>query len=96
MYEYNATILNVVDGDTVDLCVDLGLSIRQDIRVRFARINAPEIHRVSKESPEYQRGIAAMRFVQDFAKLTNNKVRIVTVKDKKEAYGRYLAEIYAV
>ena len=34
--------------------------------------------------------------VQDFAKMTNNKVKIVTTKDKTEKYGRYLAEVFAL
>lgn len=96
MYEYTAEILNVVDGDTVDLNVNLGFDIKKKIRVRLSRINAPEMYGMIKESPEYQKGLASMKFVQDFAKMTNNKVRIVTVKDKTEKYGRYLAEVFAL
>ena len=96
MYEYNAEILNVVDGDTIDLNVSLGFDIKKKIRVRLSRINAPEMHGVLKESVEYQKGLASMKFVEDFARMTNNKVRIVTVKDKTEKYGRYLAEVFAL
>ena len=95
MYEYSATVIRVLDGDSLLLQIDLGLDISHKIKVRLARINAPETHGVLKESEEYKKGIASTRFVEDFVKLTNNNVRIVTVKDRTEKYGRYLAEIYA-
>lgn len=96
MYEYNGQIVKVVDGDTVDVILDLGLNIKHKIRLRLSRINTPEIFGVLKDSVEYQKGLASKRFVEDFAKLTNNNVRISTIKDKTEKYGRYLAEIYAL
>jgi len=42
MYEYNAQLVRVVDGDTVDISVDLGFHISQQIRVRLNGINSPE------------------------------------------------------
>ena len=39
---YGATVLNVVDGDTVDLMIDLGFSIHHKIRVRLYGVNTPE------------------------------------------------------
>lgn len=38
-----ATVLEVVDGDTVRLDLDLGWFIRYTARARIARINAPEV-----------------------------------------------------
>lgn len=96
MYEYTATILNIVDGDTIDLEVNLGFDIQKKLRIRLARINAPEMHGLLKDSAEYQKGLASKKFVEDFSKQTNSKVRIVTLKDKAEKYGRYLAEVFAV
>lgn len=96
MYEYNAKILKIIDGDSLLVDVSLGFDINQKIKLRLARINTPEIHGVLKESEEYQKGIASMKFVEDFARMTNNNIRIITVKDKKEKYGRYLAEVYAL
>jgi micrococcal nuclease len=94
MYEYNAKVVEVIDADSLILSVDLGFKHTFEIRVRLARINAPEIHGVKKDSLEYTNGMASMRFVQDFLKGTNNNVRIVTSKDKQEKYGRYLAEVF--
>jgi len=43
MYEYRATVINVVDGDTVDVDIDLGFGIiLRDERVRIMGIDAPE------------------------------------------------------
>ena len=42
MYEYAVTIRRVVDGDTVDLLIDLGFSTLIKERVRMAGIDTPE------------------------------------------------------
>lgn len=43
MYEYKATVINVVDGDTVDVDIDLGFGIElKDERVRIMGIDTPE------------------------------------------------------
>ena len=43
MYEYNVVIQRWVDGDTVDVDIDLGFGVwLNDQRVRLAGINAPE------------------------------------------------------
>ena len=42
MFEYNATIVRVVDGDTVDALVDLGFDTWKKVRIRMHGINAPE------------------------------------------------------
>ena len=42
MYVYKALCHNVVDGDTVDLIIDLGFKIKVYQRIRLARVNTPE------------------------------------------------------
>lgn len=43
MYEYRAKVINVVDGDTVDVDIDLGFDIiLRDERVRIMNIDTPE------------------------------------------------------
>lgn len=83
MYEYYATVVKVVDGDTVHLNIDLGLNINHFIKCRLARINSPEL-----STPE---GKLAKGYLQDI--LTGEKIIVRTVKDKTEKYGRYLVEI---
>jgi micrococcal nuclease len=42
MYTYNATVIRVVDGDTLILNIDLGFRLGMKLRGRLANINAPE------------------------------------------------------
>ena len=91
-YWYTGTVLNVVDGDTIDLMVDLGFSIHHKIRVRLYGVNTPESR--TKDAAEKDLGLKAKEFTKDW--LTNHKtVFIKTVVDKNEKYGRVLAEIYS-
>tara|TARA_R100001443_G_scaffold19528_1_gene31181 strand:+ start:5988 stop:6326 length:339 start_codon:yes stop_codon:yes gene_type:complete len=57
MWEYQAEILRVVDGDTVDVRIDLGFKVHYNVRVRLHGINAPESRTRDKE--EKIRGLAA-------------------------------------
>lgn len=43
MWEYRGKVAKVVDGDTVDVLVDLGFHVEIEVRVRLARIDAPEV-----------------------------------------------------
>jgi len=42
MYEYNARVLNVVDGDTYDVDIDLGFHIHIHERIRVLDLDTPE------------------------------------------------------
>jgi micrococcal nuclease len=89
MYDYPAEILGVVDGDTIDIIRDAGADIYQKMRIRFNKINAPE-----KNTPE---GVAAKAWLTE--QLTNpdgtfKHLYVLTTKDKKEKYGRYLGELW--
>lgn len=91
-YWYQGSVLRVVDGDTIDLMVDLGFSIHHKIRVRLYGINTPESR--TKNLEEKALGLKAKEYVSDW--LDNHKtVFIKTVVDKNEKYGRVLAEIYS-
>ena len=85
MYTYRATVLRVVDGDTMDLDVDLGFDMRRKMKVRFLGINAPEV--------STQEGRDVRDWVRTHAP-EGTEVMITTVKDKTEKYGRYLANVY--
>ncbi len=92
MYEYTATVMRTIDGDTVDLDMDLGCSIHNHVRVRLYGINTPEIHGVKKDSDEYRRGAAATEFLRELVE--GKMLTIRTHKDRKGKYGRYLAELW--
>lgn len=82
MYEYRATIVANVDGDTVHARIDLGFDIFHDHTLRFAGINAPE-----RATP---RGREAAAFVAELVP-PGAVLTIRTAKDRAEKYGRYLA-----
>jgi micrococcal nuclease len=84
---YKAKVERVVDGDTLDLNVDLGFSINYHKRVRLYGINAPEMkndtNNIGHEAKVY------------LTQLIDNKdVVIKTQKDKTDKYGRYIVIIY--
>ena len=85
MYQYKATVLNVVDGDTIDLNIDLGFHIMVEKRVRLAYIDTPE--RFSEEGKK----------ATEFVKKTTPVGSIVFIKtslDSTDKYGRVLGEIF--
>jgi micrococcal nuclease len=84
MYEYKAIVLKVVDGDTLDVELDLGLHIRHKVRLRLYGINAAE--RFTVEGKEASRRLAEKIGVA-------TAVTVKTIKDQQEKYGRYLANI---
>jgi micrococcal nuclease len=89
---YGATVLDVVDGDTVDLMIDLGFNIHHKIRVRLYGVNTPESR--TKDLKEKELGLKAKQFTKDW--LTNHKwVYVNTIPDKNDKYGRILAKIYS-
>lgn len=94
MYQYKAIIQKVVDGDTIEIDIDLGLSawIHAE-RIRLYGIDTPEVYGVKKGSAEWERGSLASAFVKEHVK-ENDQVIIETFKDKREKYGRYLALIF--
>jgi micrococcal nuclease len=94
MYQYNAVIRNVVDGDTIEIDIDLGLSAWvHNEKIRLYGIDTPEVYGVKKGSPEWILGNQSSEFVKQNLK-ENSQVIIETIKDKKEKYGRYLALIF--
>jgi len=94
MYQYNAIIRKVVDGDTVEIDIDLGLSswVHSE-KIRLYGIDTPEVYGVKKGSPEWELGNKSSEFVKQNLK-ENDGVIIETIKDKKEKFGRYLGLIF--
>lgn len=82
-FEYDAGVLRVVDGDTVDLCIDLGFDVQISMRVRLYGINAPEM-----STPE---GKLARLWMVGQLQAMGMRCTVETVKDRQEKYGRYLA-----
>jgi len=93
MYEYAAKLLRVIDGDTIDVSIDLGFSISVKQRVRLSRINTPETR--TKDLLEKAAGKAATEFISWFLAENNNNLIIQTTVDKRGKFGRVLGEVFA-
>lgn len=95
MYQYHAVIKKVIDGDTLEVDIDLGISVWvRGERVRLYGVNTPEVYGVKVGSPEWVEGNKASEFVKSVLHEGANII-IETIKDQKEKYGRYLGIIYA-
>ena len=89
---YNAEVKKVVDGDTFDILIDLGFDTFRKGRVRLYGINTPESR--TKDLAEKQMGLAAKEFTEQWVSKSSNKVKIETIIDKNEKYGRILAKVW--
>lgn len=89
MFEYRAKVLNVVDGDTIDVQIDLGFDTYRNERIRLAEVDTPEIR--TKNADVKKVGLSAK--VRVIELILNKDVIIKTEKDKTEKYGRYLGTV---
>ncbi|MBT3384284.1 MAG: hypothetical protein HN778_20425 [Prolixibacteraceae bacterium] len=92
MYKYKAKAGKIIDGDTIDVVVDVGFKITVSQRIRLAGINTPETFRRKKNSEEYKRGIAAKNYLKKRLAENKNEITLETAKDP-DLYGRYLGTI---
>jgi len=90
MYEYNAIVDKVVDGDTIDCTIDLGFSTWKKIRVRLEGINAPESRTRDKE--EKAKGLITKARLIEILNYNNNKC-VLQVSGLGK-FGRALASVY--
>ena len=88
MYEYAVKeIKKVVDGDTVDIVIDLGFSLTKKERVRLAGIDTPESR--TKDLKEKELGLEAKEFLaRRLQEGVGRNLKVRTEKDGK--YGRML------
>jgi len=88
LYVYKSIVTSVYDGDTITVDIDLGLHVWvKDEKIRLNRINAPEL-----KGNERAKGLLSRDFLKE--QILKKEITINTIKDKKEKYGRYLAEIW--
>mgnify|MGYP003152715322 CR=1 FL=1 len=93
MYEYRATIIKIVDGDTVDVDIDLGFNVvLKDERVRIAGIDTPESR--TRDLEEKKFGLAAKaRVKQLLGKTCVLQTQInKNGEDMKGKFGRILGD----
>ena len=91
MYEYSCTVKRVVDGDTVDVVLNLGFDILYKCRVRLYGIDTPESR--TRNLDEKARGKMAGAFLKE-AIDNGTKVVIQTkLKDSRGKFGRVLGNV---
>ncbi len=89
-WRYNAQLVRVVDGDTVDAMIDLGFSTHRSLRIRFYGMNAPESRTRDKE--EKARGLAAKARLQEI--LAGDDGAFVVCSHGVGKFGRCLGELF--
>ena len=92
MYEYRCTVVKIIDGDTVDVDIDLGFGVwMKKQRIRMYGIDTPESR--TRDLVEKKYGLAAKEFLTG---MLDDKAGITlkTHKDKEGKFGRILGELW--
>ena len=89
IYIYKAELIRVVDGDTVDLIIDLGFDTFRHERFRLYGIDAPEMRtKAGKEAKAW-----LWEALQPLEAIYVQTIQLET-KAKRDKYGRFLAVLY--
>jgi micrococcal nuclease len=91
MYNYKATLMRVVDGDTIDAEIDLGFKIFIKERIRLMGIDTPESR--TRNLAEKSWGKAASARLSELLAEADGKFTLVTKMQKKGKFGRILGTI---
>ena len=87
MFEYKCKLIKVVDGDTIDIDIDLGFGVwLRNQRVRLYGIDTPESRTRDLEEKKY--GLAAKDFLVKWT--SGGELKIKTHKDERGKFGRIL------
>lgn len=90
MFTYNCRIAKIVDGDTLDVDIDLGFGIwKTNERIRLWQIDTPECRTKDKEEKKY--GLIAKNFVEEH--LPVGKIFELQTLEK-DKFGRYLGAVF--
>ena len=91
MYEYSCKVKRVVDGDTVDVVLDLGFDVSYSCRVRLYGIDTPESR--TRDKDEKARGKMAGAFLEEAIEDGEKVVIQTKLKDSRGKYGRVLGDV---
>lgn len=93
MFEYYVKkVTNVVDGDTIDVDIDLGFDISFSSRVRLAGIDTPESR--TSDKAEKVLGLESKEYLKSKIKDAKSVVIKTEKMDSSEKYGRILGWVY--
>jgi endonuclease YncB( thermonuclease family) len=89
-YSYRCKVVRVVDGDTIDVDIDLGFAITARKRLRLYGVNTWETR-----GAERPRGLLAKEYVETLL-LSVKEVWVQTLMDAEGKYGRLLAWVWVL
>ena len=92
MYQYMCKLDRVVDGDTIDVRIDLGFDIHHSARVRMMGIDTPESR--TRNLEEKALGLASKARLKELLK--GKKIKLETSKEGKGKFGRVLADVITI
>jgi len=93
MYTYNVKkVTKVVDGDTIDVDIDLGFNISYSQRVRLAGIDTPESR--TKDLHEKKLGLESKEWLKKALENTKTIVIKTEKPNSTEKFGRILGWLY--
>tara|TARA_Y100000114_G_scaffold87162_1_gene80641 strand:+ start:166 stop:573 length:408 start_codon:yes stop_codon:yes gene_type:complete len=91
MFEYKCKLIKVIDGDTIDIDIDLGFGVwLRKQRIRMYGIDTPESRTRDLEEKKY--GLAAKAFLTEM--LDDSHLILKTHKDERGKFGRILGEVW--
>ena len=100
LYYYRVHTAEVIDGDTLDLVIDLGFDVRLSQRCRLYGINTPESHSRASDR-ERAKGDAAKKYLHELVTLSTlyvqtHRIRRRTgeIDERTGKYGRYLVTLW--
>ena len=90
MYEYRCKIVKIIDGDTVDVDIDLGFGVwMHKERIRLYGIDTPESR--TRDLDEKKYGLIAKGWIERFMPVGSMQT-LITQKDKSGKFGRILGK----
>ena len=91
MYQYNCRIDRVVDGDTVDVDIDLGFDVwLKKQRIRLYGVDTPESR--TRDLEEKKHGLMAKKFVEEYLPMDSKQILQTKMDDARGKFGRILGE----
>ena len=89
--EYQAELIKVLDGDTIDCWIDLGFNLKIKKRVRYMGIDTWESR--TRDLDEKKKGLAAKAFTKDLLE-NSDEGKFSIISYGKGKYGRVLGELF--
>ena len=90
-FEYNGTLVRVLDGDTIDCYIDLGFDLKIKKRIRYMGIDTWESR--TRDLEEKKKGLAAKAYVKDLLE-NSDEGKFSVISHGLGKYGRVLGEIF--